>query len=233
MTVGLLICDHVREVHAHIQGKYPEMFRALLPELQLKDYFVCDGEFPKSATECDAWIATGSKFSVYDKIYWIEELKTFVQKVQESGKRYVGVCFGHQMLGEALGGKVEKAKVGWNIGIHNFKINEIQPWMQPQHDELQLQMMCQDQVVRLPDNSTVLAQTDFCSVGMFQVGNTMLGIQGHPEFSKNYEEELMKHQRGLDLIGDELFDQGVASLSKNLDNPIVRDWIVNFIHQRD
>src|SRR5215217_7450772 len=112
MKVGLLECDHVREELLHIAGDYRQMFPALFsqvaPDWEFRFYGVCNGHFPESAGECDLYICTGSKFSVYDEEDWILRLKDFVKEIYESGKKYAGICFGHQMLAEALGGKVEK-----------------------------------------------------------------------------------------------------------------------------
>ena len=49
--IGLLVCDHVLDQYVHINGSYPEMFRKLLPDLELVDYFVCDGQFPENILE--------------------------------------------------------------------------------------------------------------------------------------------------------------------------------------
>lgn len=118
MRIGLLVCDYIQE---DFSG-YPELFENLLPEHELVSYYVCDGVFPKSAHEHEAWIVTGSKHSVYDDIEWINKLKTFVRDIAKADKFCIGVCFGHQMLGEAMGGKVLKSPLGWCVGVHQFEI---------------------------------------------------------------------------------------------------------------
>ncbi|MEK7256290.1 MAG: amidotransferase [Bacteroidota bacterium] len=229
MKIGLLECDHVLPEFRHIAGDYREMFPALLPNLEFVNYDLCNGHFPSSPDECDGWLCTGSRFSVYDEVDWILALKTFVRQVFESGKKYVGVCFGHQMLAEALGGKVEKAPSGWCVGIHTFEMERQEDWMQPFQPKINVPMMCQDQVVRLPENSVVLASAPACPIAAFRVGEKMLGIQGHPEFPNEYEAALMKNRR--ERIGSEKTDAGLASLNLTAHREMVAAWITRFLER--
>jgi GMP synthase-like glutamine amidotransferase len=227
MKTGLLICDTVNDAFRHIDGDYPDMFRNLLPELEIELFRVHEGEFPESPDVCDAWIMTGSRFSVYDQEDWILRLKSFVKEIYESDKTYVGVCFGHQMLGEALGGKVEKASIGWNVGIGSFEILRQEDWMQPVQSSLNLLMMCQDQVVEMPPDSALLAKSPTCPVSMFRVGDRMLGIQAHPEFSKAYNRALMEVR--VDRMGKDTVDKGIRSLELTVDQRVIAAWIMEFL----
>jgi GMP synthase-like glutamine amidotransferase len=230
MKVGLLECDHVREELLPVAGDYRQMFPALFtkvaPDWEFVFYDVCNGIFPESAEECDLYICTGSKFSVYDQEEWIFRLKDFVNEIYLAGKKYAGICFGHQMLAEALGGKVEKGKPGWCVGVHQFELTKTAEWMKPGQSSFNLLMMCQDQVVRMPANSVVLAETADCPVGMFQVGENMLGIQAHPEFPKAYNRALMELR--VERIGQEKVDAGIASLVISTDELLIAVWIKNF-----
>ena len=227
MKIGLLECDHVLPELRSIAGDYRDMFLKFLPGPEWAFFDICNGQFPSPADDCDAYLCTGSRFSVYDEIDWIQELKSFVRRVYESDKKFVGVCFGHQMLGEALGGKVQKAASGWNVGVHAFEILQAAPWMSPFQPRLNLMMMCQDQVVQLPPGSTVLARTAACPVGMFQVGSNMLGIQGHPEFPKTYEARLLEMR--WERIGTEKVDAALKSLDLRVDAAPVAGWVGHFL----
>ncbi len=227
MKIGLLECDHVSEKYLHISGTYRDMFSVLLPQLELHFFDVCKGHFPDSVHDCEGFICTGSKNSVYENIAWVNELKDFVVQAFKKHRKFVGVCFGHQMLAEALGGKVLKNGNGWNVGIHPFEMLVKEPWMDPVQQKIELLMMCQDQVVHLPENSTLLAYADDCSIGMFKVGDHMLGIQAHPEFSNDYEKALMEDR--LDKIGSEKVEKAIDSLKKQSDKELIASWIVNFL----
>ena len=233
MNIGLLLCDDVSSRFRHIAGGYQDMFDALLrphvPDLTLTPYDVRKGEVPASPDAHDVYLCTGSRHSVYDKLDWIEALKAFVRDVHDNGKAFVGICFGHQVLAEALGGTVAKADTGWGIGVLDMDIVRPEPWMQPQQAHCRLQYMHGDQVRRLPPESTVLAVAPHCDVAMFKVRDTMLGIEGHPEFPAAYEKALLETRR--DRIGAEAVDKALASLSTPTDHEIAGRWIANFIEQ--
>ncbi|MCE7065437.1 glutamine amidotransferase-related protein [Dyadobacter sp. CY326] len=228
--VGLLECDHVRDELRHIAGDYCEMFPALFaqvaPDWEFHFYDVCNGQFPASVDACDIYICTGSKSSVYDDDEWISRLKEFVVSIYKSNAVYIGVCFGHQILGEALGGKVEKAAVGWCVGVHHFQPTVHENWMQPVTDSFNLLMMCQDQVVELPPYATLLAETADCPHAMFRVGERMLGIQAHPEFPKAYDQALMELR--VERIGEKKVALGIASLELPTHEIMFAHWIKNF-----
>ncbi|WP_428655684.1 glutamine amidotransferase-related protein [Runella sp.] len=231
MKIGLLECDHVREEFRHIAGDYRDMFPALFmplaPDWEFVFYDVTNGHFPASVEECDIYICTGSKFSVYDDEPWIHVLKAFVRQIYDQQKIYLGVCFGHQMLAEALGGKVQKSAVGWCVGVHEFTIDQQLPWMDPAQESVNLLMMCQDQVHQLPPDSAVLASANDCPVAMFRVGERMLGVQAHPEFPLLYEEALMRSR--VERIGAEKVNKGLESLTLPLHSKLMAKWMVMFV----
>ena len=231
MKIGLLECDHVRDELRHIAGDYrqmfPELFHQVAPNWEFHFYDVCNGQFPESVDDCDVYICTGSKNSVYDEEEWIIRLKDFILNIYSSTKIFIGVCFGHQILGEALGGKVQKAAVGWCVGVHPFEILRLENWMNPVRSTFNLLMMCQDQVVDLPSEATLLAQTSDCPNAMFRVGDRMLGIQAHPEFPKDYDKALMEFR--VDRIGAGKVEFGIASLELPTHEVVIAEWIRKFV----
>lgn len=229
MKVGILICDHVEDRLREIQGGYDQMYAAMLSPLACESFFVCDGHFPESAAVCDAWLVGGSKYSVYDDLPWIVRLKDFVRQIEEKNQPFVGICFGHQMLSEALGGEVRKAEGGWCLGIHNFKVLEYKSWMIPPQSSIHVSMLCQDQVRRIPDDSEVIAASPQCPVAIYQVGKNMLGIQGHPEFSIEYKAAIIESRRLR--FGDSKTDEALESLGKTIHHQVLIQWIIQFIKQ--
>jgi GMP synthase-like glutamine amidotransferase len=231
MNLALLGCDDVPERHRHIAGGYRDMFAALLqphvPGLQLTWIDLYHGEKPPEADAFDGYLCTGSRCSVYEDRPWIASLKNLVREVQRSRKPFVGVCFGHQMLAEALGGKVEKAPQGWGVGVHDMDIVRPENWMSPQQSHCKLQYMHADQVQRMPPQSTLLASAEHCPVAMFRVGETMLGIEGHPEFPASYVEALLLERR--ERIGDDVVTAALDRIRERTDEKIAGRWVSNFL----
>jgi len=227
MRAGLLVCDHVKDEYQKEFGDYPDMFAALLPELEWTLYDVVNGIFPKDLDECDVYMATGSKHSVYEPLAWIKELKELVRSIYRSQKYFIGFCFGHQLIGESLGGRVAKSPNGWCVGVHSFDIWHQKSWMSPAIKNLSLLMMCQDQIIDLPTDSKILGGNDMCPVGLIQVGDRVLGIQAHPEFTKAYD--LMLMETRMNRMGDDVAAKGIESLSVDIHPEVIRSWILRFL----
>lgn len=228
MKIGLLECDDVVGRFPEIKGGYREMFAALLPGFSFRYYQAHRGQLPASAGECDGWISTGSKYSVYDGTPWIDELAAFIHSTKDE-KPFVGICFGHQMLAHAMGGRVEKAEQGWGAGVLPLKILRTESWMQPALPEVRIQHMHQDQVLKLPEQAVLLGSSPHCEVGMFRVGERMLGIEGHPEFTVEFGAALIRARRKL--IGDRETDRALGSLNGTTDGSTVGRWIASFLQR--
>jgi GMP synthase-like glutamine amidotransferase len=226
MNIGLLECDDVVGRFPQVKGGYREMFAALLPDAKFRYYEAHGGVLPASPTECDAWLCTGSKYSVYDKDAWIQNLAAFIRGLD--GKRpFVGICFGHQMLAHALGGTVAQASQGWGVGVLPVEITHREAWMEPARAEVRIQHMHADQVQKLPPGAVVLGRSAHCPVGMFRVGETMLGIEGHPEFTAEFAEALIRRRR--ERIGPERSDAALKTINAPTDGSLVGRWIARFL----
>jgi GMP synthase-like glutamine amidotransferase len=231
VNLGLLECDHVDERLRAIAGGYPDMIDALLrphlPDLRFTRFDACHGRLPDSPEDCDAYLCTGSRASVYEARDWIAELTAFVRGLRGSGRPFVGICFGHQVLAQALGGKVARGPQGWGVGVHDMRIVAARGWMQPPLEICRLQYMHQDQVERLPEGAELLARGEHCEVAMFSVDGTMLGIEGHPEFPPAYNEALMRDR--VARIGRERVDAGITSFALATHDAIMGRWIAAFL----
>ena len=125
MRVGILQADSVLVQFQPDHGNYPGMIAGILGqaatelnlEAEFRNYDVEHGIYPDTIDECDAYVITGSKKSVYDDDPWIDVLKEYTRELHRAEKKLVGLCFGHQLVAEALGGKTLGAELGLSL-IH-------------------------------------------------------------------------------------------------------------------
>ncbi len=226
MKACLLVCDHVPDEFAKQHGSYPDMFRRVFGNLQMDPFFICDGLFP-DLKDFDVFICTGSRSSVYDPEDWIYALGSLMTDIEAFGKKFIGVCFGHQMIAHALGGKVGPARGGWNIGIHDFRVIAEKDWMKPKRKKFSIPMLCQDHVVELPPYGEVLAESIYCPYAALQVGNNFLGFQGHPEFTKNYDKAV--YDSRADRIDPDKIEEADKTMNRKIDPALIESWVMNFL----
>lgn len=229
MKIGILQCDTVLEQWREPHGDFPAMHRRLLhsvnPEIETEVFDIRQGHFPSSIDAVDAYLITGSRHGVYDELPWIGPLKRFIIQLHAARKRTVGICFGHQVIAEALGGRAAKSAAGWGVGVHTMTLFAHPSWMQPKLPKFSLLVSHQDQVLEPPPNSKVLGGSDFCPYAALQLDG-MLSFQGHPEFSKALSYDIMKHRRTT--LGETVYAEGVRSLDQATDEQSVARWIDNF-----
>ena len=234
MRIGLLECDHVRERYLPIAGDYSDMFEAMIalvdPEAEVVGYDARNGVLPARPDECDAWLITGSAASVYDDEPWIEPVADLVRAVHEARVPCVGICFGHQLLAHALGGRTERAEGGWGVGALAMEVLDAQPWMEPGLASATLLYSHQDQVTELPPDGRILASAAHCPIAMLAIGDDMIGMQAHPEFGADYVRALLEDR--VDRIGQATTAAALATLYEPSDEVAVACWILAFVRSR-
>lgn len=210
-------------------GTYPDMFKRLLgPDAYDWRVFAADeGEYPEAPEACDAYIVTGSAAGVYDDDPWIARLLDFLRSAKGRAK-LVGVCFGHQAMAQAFGGRVVKSPDGWGIGEHDYRIVRREPWMDAAA-HVRMPASHQDQVVEAPPAADVVAASDFTPFAMLAWRDQpAISMQPHPEFEPAYAKALIEARRGKVYADDEA-DRAIASLDLPDDRARVAGWIRAFL----
>ena len=231
MKIGLLQVYEVEDYLRAGHGDYPQMFARLLREggldAEWRIYDVRAGEMPQTPDECDAYLISGSKCAVYEEHEWLPPLFDFVRECRDAGApKMAGVCFGHQAIAAALGGKVEKSPKGWGSGRQTWKITGDAEWMRPRLPELSLLASHQDQVALLPPDAELLAASEFCPAAMFAAGGQFFGMQGHPEFSSAFCGAILEQRR--DGMPPEVWQKAKESAPLPNDRATAAGWLARF-----
>jgi GMP synthase-like glutamine amidotransferase len=227
MRLGLLLAGHVAAASTHIAGDYPELFSRLLgPDVELVRYDLDQDRFPDSGRECDGWLLSPSRCSVYDAHPWIASAEDLLRELLATERPYVGICFGHQLVAQALGATVARADDGWQVGVHDYEIVASHPWMRPPQPSVALIASHEDQALSVPDGAELLARSHGCPIAGLSIGSRAWTIQPHPEFVSELADDLLARREGL--IGAEKARAARATLRRPLDREIVAAWIRAF-----
>ena len=203
-------------------GDYPAMFERLLgDEFEVETFDVQAGQFP--ADGHDGILITGSPAGVYDGLPWIKPLSDFIRAARD--RKMVGVCFGHQIMAEALGGMVVKSEKGWGAGLHHYSVVRNEPWLDGEL-EISIPASHQDQVVIQPPNTEIVASSDFTPyAALAWQDRAAISFQFHPEFDPAFAKALI--EKRYDVVPNP--DAAIASLDGPNDNQRVGGWIRRFL----
>lgn len=200
-------------------GDCGEMFITLLAEPG-EVWDVCDvdhGTFPEDISAYDGFVITGSRHSVYEKIPWIEQLLELVREIHRRAIRLVGVCFGHQAIALALGGKVELNPKGWDIGLIELSLTEAArglPSFREAPSPTGILVSHMDTVTRLPEGAVHLAFSRRTEYEMYTLGDSVLSLQGHPEYDREVIEEIIELLSRASILPRGRAEEGRASLAR-------------------
>ena len=208
MKIGILLTGHPPEEIA-ADGRYDAVFQRLLGTdgFDYVTYSVVDGEMPPGTEAAEGWLITGSKHGAYEDHDWIPPLEGFIRDCYAAHSPMIGVCFGHQIIAQALGGTVRKWDKGWSIGRTEYVVDGTPMAMNAWH---------QDQVVERPEAATLIGSSDFCENAVLAYDDRMLTVQPHPEFDDTFIEGLIEH-RAQGVVAPERIAQATASLGQPSD----------------
>jgi GMP synthase (glutamine-hydrolysing) len=140
----------------------------------------------------------GSAASVYDGHAWIDLLMEAVRGWREREIPMLGVCFGHQIMAEALGGRVERNPKGWELGVREVELTErgaADPLFRGLPRRFPVMQSHQDVVVELPPGAEPLAKNDVTDCQAFALGERIRTVQFHPEYTPDHLRFLLSPRR--------------------------------------
>ena len=223
MKIGILQAGHGSPAMIADEGDYPKMFETMLDGhgFTFETFTVVDGIFPASIAAAEGWIITGSKHGAYDDLPWISKLEALIREIYSAGQPLIGVCFGHQVVATALGGRVEKFEGGWAIGPKDYVTQD--------GSTFKLNAWHQDQVLDPPKEAEILAGNDFCQYAMLGYRDQFLTLQPHPEYTKIAIGHLIDRYR--DRAPDGILDAVADTLDDPNDASMIADQFADFLLQ--
>ncbi len=224
MKIGILQSGSLPEELADKHGQYPKLYADMLKDrgFTFETFVVIENAFPDSVYACDGWLITGSAHGAYDDQPWIPVLEEFIRDAYAKNVPVAGICFGHQIMAQALGGKVDKFSGGWGVGYMQYQLADGR--------QVGLNAMHQDQVVERPAESEVIATSDFCAYAGLAYGDKAISFQPLPEFSTPFQADLLRARAGK-TVSKKQAEKALAELRPETDAALVADIIAEFFRK--
>ena len=235
MQIGIIEAGEVIPVLRRVHGSYGGMLKELISKIYTTASFeevkLYRGQFPKNELDADFWVISGSRHGVYDTLSWISPLKKFILRCVKKKVPIFGICFGHQILAEALGGKVRKFDKGWGLGVHKYDIKEKLRWDTPRDRSFCGFAIHQDQILVPPPDSIHVATSEFCKYALLAYGNNSkpyaVSIQSHPELTQHYVSSLIRYRLENGDFPKNIARSALRTLSRTVDNQLITSSILN------
>ena len=214
-------------------GPYANMFhRMFAPEgFEFETVKLTDGQPLPDPASLDAVLITGSSAGVYDNhLSWMEPLRNFIRGAYAHRTPMVGICFGHQIVADALGGDVRKSDKGWGLGRHVYDVTSRPASIGGNLPEFAIACSHQDQVIAPPAEAEVFLASAFTpNAGLVYRNGATMSLQPHPEFEDDYTVALAELRRGK--APDELIDTAIASVNRASDSREMAGYLGAFLRR--
>lgn len=251
MTLRILLCDDFAGILSKDLPSYPFMFKQLFdaaaegfcagpPFYEVYPAHrgilppIGDGAGEKNGRPRDKTVhlVTGSRAGAYDGLPWIPPLEDWIRRAHGEGVPLAGICFGHQIIAQALGGIVRKSDRGWGIGVQTAEIPDPEDRREIRRalsffpkSRFSLIHSHQDQVVEPPPGAAVFAGNPFCPVAGMLIGGGTITFQRHPEFTPDYTRHLLALRDGI--IPEEARRKAIETLSRPTDHLEAARWVLS------
>lgn len=184
-------------------GDFPTLIKRAVGSVWDGNWHVADArnDLP-DGIEWSGMIITGSPESLTEPREWMAPALDYVRSLVEAQVPTFGICFGHQMLGTALGGRVENNPKGRELGTVELRLSDADPLLEralgvPLLTSFDVNMTHMDSVVRLPPGARVLASTSLEPHALVRYAPRAWGVQFHPELDQRALRGYINHRRDV------------------------------------
>ncbi|MCF6443841.1 type 1 glutamine amidotransferase [Nereida sp. MMG025] len=223
MKIGILQCGHTPDEVKASHGDFDLLFHQMFEgqNFTFQTWNVVDMAFPRSPKSADGWLVTGSKHGAYEDHAFIPKLEELIRRIYDADRPMVGICFGHQIIAQALGGTVEKFTGGWAIGRHDYEMEGL--------GRVAVNAWHQDQVVTVPADARVIGSSPFCRNAALVYGDKVMTVQPHPELTNPVIGSYIENRRGTADYPEDLMDQAQAAVSLPNEGDKVAQALADFL----
>jgi len=237
VKICILETDVLPDDFVPAHGGYPQMFHhwlaPALPEAEFACINVCAEDLTLPGPDAyDGYLITGSRAAAYDTDAWITRLKAFLQDLRRARRPVGGICFGHQVMAEAFGGRVQKSPLGWNIGRRKFTVTEAGQGVLGPDASLHALSFHQDHITDLPPEAQVMLTGAPSPYAGLLYDFPAISVQFHPEFHPDFVRDLATASRGT-LLTDALVNSALNGLYEPLQAQRVAQAFARVLRGRD
>ncbi|KAJ5098307.1 Glutamine amidotransferase type 1 [Penicillium argentinense] len=245
LRIAVLECDTPLPNIDARYGGYAGVFTSLLKEsakaldgpdkldpesdLVISKWDIVNGEEYPKLEDIDAVLLTGSKHNSFEDIPWILRLVEFTQQVLAQDRvRILGICFGHQIIGRAMGAKVGRSDQGWEIAVCDMDLTDKGKELFGR-DKIRIQQMHQDIVSTCPQGVTLLGHSPRCAIQGMYLPRRFISVQGHPEFTGWMETEIIQTRAKAGIFKEEMAQDGLSRTDNEHDGVSIGTTFLKFL----
>jgi GMP synthase (glutamine-hydrolysing) len=183
---------------AEARGQFADLIAEAIGPAWAGGYEVVDvrTDDPPSPASAAAFVITGSASNVPEREPWMIRVEAWLRDAVGSAPIF-GICFGHQILAQALGGEVRRNPRGREIGTLRIAKIADDPILEGVPDAFEANVTHVDTVVRLPPGAEVLARSSLEDHHAVRFARACYGVQFHPEIDGFVMREYVRARREI------------------------------------
>ena len=212
------------------RGDYEDWIEAGLGLPDVETVAVEAGEPLPDPSSLRGVVVTGSSALVTDRLDWSERTGEWLVKALEADVPMLCICYGHQLLADALGGEVGPNRRGREIGAIDVALTDVgraDPLFEGLPETLRVSASHRQQVLGLPDGAVALGQNDMDPHQAYRIGDRVWGVQFHPEWDHEVIRAYLEARR--EILREEGLDPE-ALLARVAPSPHGVRILQNFAH---